>query len=370
MPWHGCACSREYPFQVDVRNHGRRISADGMGPSAREALCTTDDRAVTCTDDAEGRCSARASRPEPGPAPPRRRRTPTSSEGVRPPVVTSKKRRKPRPAHLCPRHQRPAGRPGRHGPLRRARSRAAGRRGHGAGGQAAPSRARLLRPAGAAPAGRVPGPVRPARRAHPHRGSRRDRCGSSSTTPTPASCPPAIRPGGQRLADPRGRPQPAGRGVRRHRRLQGPAAAHQGVLGRAARRGVPRGAGHHRLRLDRDGRADPLRPSRWTTSSPRRPLYVPEAAELPGAHRTGAPVRARQGARPGHRRTAASGWCAATGRRSASTAAAPSSASRWICCSTRTSASSRWAAGPVPASRRSRCARAWRRCWSAGSTRR
>ena len=57
-----------------------------------------------CADrayDAEGRRSALPVGPEPGPFPvyggdtslPRRRRTPTSPEGVRPPVVTSKKRR-------------------------------------------------------------------------------------------------------------------------------------------------------------------------------------------------------------------------------------------------------------------------------------
>ena len=233
--------SREYPFQVDVRTAiGRRISAGGMGPSAREALCTTDVRA-----DAHGRSGGPALGPRIGPSPvrscahrcgrpaPRRRRTPTSSEGVRPPVVTSKKRRDARPAHLCPRHQRAARRPRRHDPLRRARSRAAGRGGHGTGGQAAPSGARLLRPAGAAPAGRVPHPVRAAGRADPDRGPRRHRSGSSSTTPTPGVLPAGFRLRRQRLADPRRRPQPPGRGVRRHGRLQGPAAAHQGVLGRA-----------------------------------------------------------------------------------------------------------------------------------------
>ena len=154
------------------------------------------------------------------------------------------KRRDARPAHLCPRHQRPAGRPDGHGPLRRARSRASGRRGHGVGGQAASSGARLLRPAGAAAAGRVPRPVRPARRPHPDRGTGRHaaRRAQPLRPRRPARRLPA---GGQRLADPRGGPQSPGRGVRRHGRLQGPAAADQGVVRRAPRRGVPRGARHH-----------------------------------------------------------------------------------------------------------------------------
>ena len=55
-------------------------------------------------------------------------------------------------------------------------------------------------------------------------------------------------------------------------------------------------------------------------------------------------------------RTSRSGWSAATGRRSACAAGAPSSGSRSTCCSTPRSGSSRSAAGPAPASRRWRCA--------------
>ena len=131
------------------------------------------DRAVTY-----GRQRRAGSRPvhrgrETGPAP----RTPSLPDLIRGGTSFRGDQHKApyaRPAHLCSRHQRPAGRPARHEPLRRARSRAPDRRGHGTGGQAAPSRTRLLRPAGAAPAGRLPGPVRPSRRPHPDRGPRRD----------------------------------------------------------------------------------------------------------------------------------------------------------------------------------------------------
>ena len=58
----------------------------------------------------------------------------------------------------------------------------------------------------------------------------------------------------------------------------------------------------------------------------------------------------------GSARTSRCTWCAATARRSASTAAPPSSGSPWRCCSTPRSASSRSAAGPAPASPRWRCA--------------
>jgi predicted nucleic acid-binding protein len=61
---------------------------------------------------------------------------------------------------------------------------------------------------------------------------------------------------------------------------------------------------------------------------------------------------------------------AATRTSSACTGARRSSGSRSTCCSTRRSASSRSEAGPAPASRRWRSARAWRRCWRSASTRR
>ena len=82
-------------------------------------------------------------------------------------------------------------------------------------------------------------------------------------------------------------------------------------------------------------------------------------AALP--HRPGAALRPRLGAGPGATRTRRCGWSAATGRRSACAAGPPSSGSRWTSCSTTRSASSRSAAGPAPASRLSRCARASRR---------
>ena len=193
MPWHGCACSREYPFQVDARTTGvgSQRTARGRPPGrpfapARPCGHSTDEQA-------EGRCSARAWRPRPvqlaTPSLPDLIRGGTSFRG------DQHKAPHARPAHLCSRHQRPAGRPERPDPLRRARGRAPDRRGHGAGGQEAPSRTRLLRPAGPAPARRVPGPVRPPRRPHPDRGPRRDRSVSSSTTRTPACCPAGYRLG-------------------------------------------------------------------------------------------------------------------------------------------------------------------------------
>ena len=76
-----------------------------------------------------------------------------------------------------------------------------------------------------------------------------------------------------------------------------------------------------------------------------------EAAMRPALpHRARAALRPRQRPRPRDGRTSACDWSAATARRSASTAAAPSSASRSTCCWTPTSASCRWAAGPAPAS--------------------
>ena len=328
------------------------------------------DRAVTARTTAEGRFSARAAagpvRPGPVSA------TPSLPDLIRGGTSFRGDQHKAphaRPAHLCSRHQRPAGRPERHDPLRRARSRAADRRGHGAGGQAAPSGARLLRPAGAAPARRVPGPVRPPRRPHPDRGPRRDRSASSSTTRTPACCP-----AGYRLGDNDSRIL----AVARNLQAEGydVTVVSKDLPLRIKASSVGLLAEEYRAELA-------ITDSGWTGMAEltlsgeqvdllfeEETPYVPEAADLPVHTGLVAPVRARQGAGPGHAPRATCGWCAATGRRSASTAAAPSSASRSTCCSTRTSGSCRWAAGPAPASRRWRCARVWRRSWSAGSTRR
>lgn len=72
-------------------------------------------------------------------------------------------------------------------------------------------------------------------------------------------------------------------------------------------------------------------------------LLVPEAAELPRTPVSpSSPSAARRS--DGSPRPARYAWSGATGRRSASTAAAPSSGSRWTCSSIRRSASSRWAA--------------------------
>ena len=95
-----------------------------------------------------------------------------------------------RPSDLRARHLRPAVRPARHHPVRRARGRVARRGGHRAGGQAPPSGARLLR------AGRAADARRPARRrtaASTSRSRQRAsaaRCASSSTTPTRRCCRP------------------------------------------------------------------------------------------------------------------------------------------------------------------------------------
>lgn len=244
--------------------HGRRVSADGTGLSAREALC-----ARTTTRGAR----APLERLGAGPRPTHRGRRPAgTTRPARPGIPLSlpdlirggtsfrgdQQQAPARPAHLCSRHQRPAGRPERPDQVRRARSGAPDRRGHGTGGQAAPSGARILRPAGPAPARRLPCPSRTPGRPDLHRRSGRDPARRAQPLGSGRS-PGGLPPGGQRLPHPRRRPQPPGRGIRRHRRLQGPAAAHQSVIGRPARRGVPRRARHHGLRLDRDVRAAALR---------------------------------------------------------------------------------------------------------------
>lgn len=274
-----------------------------------------------------------------------------------------------RPAHLRPRHQRPAGRPECFEPLRRARSRAADRRGHGAGGEEAPSRARLLRPAGPSPARRVPGPARPPRRPHPDRGARRDREGRAQSLGSQCAAQ-RLPPGGQRLPDPRGGPQPAGRGLRRHGGVEGPAPQDQGVLRGPPRRGVPRGAGHHgRLRVDRDVRADPA------GRTGRHPLrgrvdLCPRGEHAARAHRPDDPVGARQGTGPGDARgqhpprAGRPGGVRHQGPQRGAAHRAGSAARP----GRRHPVDGR--PGRRPASRRSPCARVWRPCSNAVSTRR
>ena len=126
----------------------------------------------------------------------------------------------------------------------------------------------------------------------------------------------------QRHPDPGRGAQPGRRGLRRDAGLQGPAAAGQGVGGRAGRRGVPRRDGRRlRPRLHRDGRArgapPPTSTSCTTTarSTSRRPASCPATPGLVLLSERG--TRAR----PGRSRTSRCSWSAATGRRSASTAA-------------------------------------------------
>lgn len=185
----------------------------------------------------------------------------------------------------------------------------------------------------------------------------------------PGVLPMRLPVGGQRLTDSRGRAQSPGRGVRRHRRLQGPAPAHQGVLGRPPRGGVPRRTRHHRLRLDRHVGGPALR--RAGRPALRRGDAVrPRGRRTARAHRTGPPVRARQGARPGHRR----GQCAPGPRRPGGlrhprpqrrTAHRPRSAPR---SGRRHRVAGR--PGRRPASRRWRSAPVSKPSWSADSTRR
>src|SRR4051812_50217739 len=97
MPLHGSAPSREYPFQVDTLFHcpvGVELPADGIGPFAREALCTrTTVRIVRMTRRAGARpvpwslspvrSPSTAGGPPPPPAPP----PPPLPQGVVPPRV-------------------------------------------------------------------------------------------------------------------------------------------------------------------------------------------------------------------------------------------------------------------------------------------
>ena len=236
-----------------------------------------------------------------------------------------------------------------------------GRGDHRAGGQAAPPRAGLLRPR------RRCGMLDELRVAHgrldepvpvgDEGGTLRVELNHTDADVAAVGLP-ARR---QRHPDPRGGPQPRQRGPRRHAGLQGPAAADQGVRRRAGRRGVPR-RGDQRLRhrLHRDGRARGRgrRPRRAVRRRRARPRGGPRPALPPGP---GAALRPGHARWAGSARTSRCTWCAATARRSASTAAPPSSGSRSRCCSTPRSASSRSAAAPAPASPRWRCAPASRR---------
>ena len=159
----------------------------------------------------------------------------------------------------------------------------------------------LLRPAGPAPARRLPAPVTAASTPRCRSATWAAPFVSSSTTPTPACCPPATGWGTTTLGSSRS-PATCRPRVRRHGRLQGPAAADQGLVRGTARRGVPRGAGHHGLRLDRDVRAG----GRWPPTG--RPALrgqesrdIAEARELP-CH-TGLVLQSSAARpRPGHRR--------------------------------------------------------------------
>ena len=218
----------------------------------------------------------------------------------------------------------------------------------------------ILRPLGAADARRAAGRSTAASTSRCRSATRAARSGSSSTTPTRLAAVglPARR---QRHPDPGRRPQPGQRGLRRHAGLQGPAAADQGVGRRARRPGVPR-RGDQRLRhrLHRHGRDRGRGRTSSTSSTTTACSTSRRCATCPATRAwccspTAAPRWA--GSVPTSRCTS----CAATARRSASTAGPPSSGSRWRCCSTPRSASSPSVAAPAPASRRWRCAPASRR---------
>ena len=193
------------------------------------------------------------------------------------------------------------------------------------------------------------------------------RCASSSTTPTRASLPAGFRLGDNDTRILAGRQEPRRRGLRRHRRQQGPADAGQGVGGRARGRGVPRRAGASTP-------AGPAWPSstspsrRWTALYERGRVEHAGAAELPchtglvllsprgsGLGRVGADkqIRLVRGDRDAF----------GLHGRSRRAADRPRPAAR-----PRRRASSASAAGPAPASRRWPCAPASRRSWSAAST--
>ena len=277
-------------------------------------------------------------------------------------LVSRRVRARSPAAHLRPRHQRPAGRSRGAAALRRARGGAARRGHHRAGGQAAPSRAGLLRPAGAAAARRAAG--------HRTAGSTRRcrsattaaRSGSSSTTPTRRRCPSGFRLGRQRHPHPRGgaatsRSEGADVTlVSKDLPLRVKASAvgldAEEYRGETISDSDPGYTGMAELEVAGRGPRRALRRRR------RRPRGGPRPA-LPHRAWCCSPSAVRRWA--GSAPTSRSTWCAATARRSASTAARPSSGSRSTCCSTPRSASSRSAAGPAPASPRWRCAPGSRR---------
>ena len=284
----------------------------------------------------------------------------TAKKSQRPPPRATLRAHRPRRPHLRARHQRAAGRPGGAAPVRRARGGAAGRGDHRAGGQAAPPRAGLLRPHRAADARRAAGPPRPPRRAgpggrrgrhdpgraQPHRPRSRCRRASGSATTTPGSWRwPATSP--TRATTSRWSPRTCRCGSRPPRSASTPRST------------APR----------RSATPTPATPA-WPSSRWRPPTSTsctttarstsPRRATCPATRAwCCSPTGVRRWA--GSARTSRSTWSAATGRRSASTAAPPSSGSRWRCCSTPRSASSRSAAAPAPASPRWRCAPASRR---------
>ena len=136
---------------------------------------------------------------------------------------------------------------------------------------------------------------------------------------------PSVLPAGlparrQRHPDPRRRRSTSPRGLRRRPRQQGPAAAGEGRLGRAGRRGVPR-------RAAPSTRAGPAWPSsRSTPGRDRRSCTTDGTLELEAARdlpcHTGLVLLSERGSALGRvlpdKRC---GWSAATARRSACTAA-------------------------------------------------
>ena len=113
--------------------------------------------------------------------------------------------------------------------------------------------------------------------------------------------------------------------------------------------------------LDRHGGAGGEPTSRSTELYAGETLDLDAAAGLP-CH-TGLVLHSPRGSALGRVHAGQGGAAGprATGRRSGCAAARPSSGSPSTCCWTSRSASSRWAAGPAPASRRSRCAPGWSR---------
>ncbi len=268
-------------------NHGCRISADGTEPSAREALCTSP--TVRSRHGRRGggpvhgprQCRAALDRPDHGPGPASTPSLPDLSEGVRPSVVTSTKRHKPdRRTYVLDTSVLLAD----PNALNRfdehevvlpivVVTELEAKRHHPELGYFARQALRLLDefrvrhgrldapiPIGDL-GGTAPGRAQPL---GPQRAALR------------------LPPGRQRLPHPRGRPQPAGGGIRRHRRLEGPAAAGSRRPPSAC---SPRSTAPS-WRSDASGwtgmaELDACRASRWTCSSRRAGSSVAEAADLP-----------------------------------------------------------------------------------------